>query len=389
MLILSVIVYLSLFVMMYICAKSYSAQKCRLGNSSVIYERTYGSYTPIFIAILIYSIIFGMRFGVGTDHYSYYLEYQDGDFSIYEVGYGFIGEFFKFFGLPFPFYFGFVALIQILPFFIVFKRFKHDIYLYLVYSLIFSTAWLSISNGLRQWVAIGIIFYATTFLNRRDWWRYLIAVLFSSLFHSSAVIMLLLLPYAFAGPFFNNSKFKLIVLAVSVFFGYQISANQWFDHVNYLLTLSNFSGFDKYDYYLEQGFDQENGALGIGYFLNLLTCFAFVSYSEKAKSFYNNRWMGLLFDLYFIGCVFNYVLSSVHVLSRVNMYFFGWSFVIYALSIYAAVKLKDMKMKYILGFLVFMSFPANLYRADENQSQFYFFWWTDIMPIRFRSALIN
>ena len=378
--------------MMYIFASVYSAQKSHLSNINVISEKRYGSYLPIIIALLIYSLVFGMRFGVGTDHLSYYVEYQAGDFSIYEAGYGFMANIFKMLGLPFPFYFGFVAFIQVLPFFLVFRKFKHDFYLYLVFALIFSVVWLSLCNGLRQWVAVGLIFWAFQFLNKQQWWKYILVVLFSTLFHTSAFVMLIFLPYSFFNPVFNNTKIKLILLAISIFAGYKIGANQWFDTVDNLLSMATMSSADKYDFYLDQGqgfFEDVDSTVGIGYFLNTITCFAFVAYSEKAKEFYRNRWISLLFDFYFIGSCFDFLLQSVQVMHRINLYLFGWGFVIYALSIYSSVKQNDVKWKHFLIILVFLSFPANLYRADENTSQFYFFWWTDIMPLRIRSILMK
>ena len=388
MLILSVFVYLSIFAMMNICASIYSAQKSHLTNINVISEKRYGTFFPIIIALLIYSLIFGMRFGVGTDHLSYYLEYKTWDCSHYEIGYGFIVNSFRTLGLPFPCYFGFIAFIQVFPFFFVFRNFKHDFYLYLVFALIFSVAWLSLCNGLRQWVAVGLIFWSFKYLNKKEWWKYILIVLFSSLFHTSAFVMLIMTPYAFLNPVFNKSKVKLLILAFAVFTGYRIGASQWLDAVDNFFSMITFSSADRYNYYLSDGFLEEESGIGIGYILNTITCFAFVAYSEKAKSFYKSRWVSLLFEFYFLGCCFDFLLQSVHVLHRINMYLFGWSFIIYALNIYSAAKQKDVIWKRILIFLVFMSFPANLYRADENTSQFYFFWWTEIMPLRIRNILM-
>ena len=376
--------------MMYICASVYSSQKRTTTNFNVISDNSYGSFVPIIIALIIYSAIFGMRFGVGTDYLSYYLDYMTGDNDEYELGYKFIANSFKSLGLPFPFYFGFIAFIQLFPFFFVFRRFKHDFYLYIAFALIFSVAWLSLCNGLRQWIAIGFIFWAFQYLNKREWWKYFLIVLFSTMFHTSAFVMLIMLPYAFLNPVFNNSKVKLVILAISVFAGYRIGANQWFDTVDNFLTMLTTTSTERYNAYLVQGFfEEENSTIGIGYFLNTITCFAFVAYSEKAKSFYNNRWISLLFEFYFIGCCFDFILQSVHVLHRINLYLFGWGFIIYALSIYSAAKQKDIKWKRFLILLVFLSFPANLYRADDNTSQFYFYWWTDIMPSRIHDIIVR
>ena len=374
---------------MYICASFYNAQYGHMTNVNVILEKSYGNYWPIIIALLIYSLIFGMRFGVGTDHISYYLEFIEGDFSHYEVGYTFIAKTFKTLGLPFPFYFAFVAFIQVFPFFFVFRKFKHDIYFYLVFVLIFSYVWLAMCNVQRQWVAAGMIFWAFQYLNKKEFWKYILIVLFATLFHTSAFVMLIMVPYAFSDPVFNQTKIKLIILAFSVFVGYRIEANQWFDTVNDILAVLTMTSADKYEYYVEQGFFEEaDSVIGIGYIINTITCFAFVAYSERAKTFYKNRWVNLLFEFYFLGCCFNYILQSVHVLHRINLYLFGWGFVIYALCIYSSVKLKDVKWKRLLIILVLLTFPANLYRADDNTSQFYFYWWTEIMPARIRNILM-
>lgn len=376
--------------MMYICASIYSTQKCHLTNVNVILDKSYGNFEPIFVALLIYSVVFGMRFGVGRDHLSYYMEYQEGDFSIYEVGYGFIANAFKTLGLPFPFYFSFVTFIQLFPLFFVFKKFKHDFYLYLVFVLIFSVAWLSMCNVQRQWVSVGLVFWAFQYLNKKEWWKYILFVLFAALFHTSAFVMLIMVPYAFLNPVFNRTKIKLLILILSVWAGYRIGANQWFDTINNLLSMMTMSASDKYNSYVADGFLEEaDSRIGIGYIVGTITHFAVVAYSEKAKKFYKNRWISLLFEFYFLGCCVDYVVQSVQFLHRINMYLFGWSFIIYALSIYSAAKQRDIIWKRVLMILVFLSFPAILYRADENTSQFYFYWWTDIMPSRIRNILIQ
>jgi hypothetical protein len=124
------------------------------------------------LGILIYSIVFGMRYGVGVDHISYMTEYQrvsSTSIVLYddtESGFRFIRDTLAQGGAHVAIYFGLIAFLQL---WLVFKAVKSDrvIYPYLVISFFLGCIWLTYANGLRQQLAFCIFAYSLLFVKQR------------------------------------------------------------------------------------------------------------------------------------------------------------------------------------------------------------------------------
>ena len=107
----------------------------------------------MYIAIAIYALVFGFRYGVGVDFISYKEIYEcilAGRPSYYEFEPGFM--FFIYLltdmGFPSEIFFMLIAFFQI---FFVFKGIDNkDIYPYLAFTFMAGCVWLTYSNGLRQ-----------------------------------------------------------------------------------------------------------------------------------------------------------------------------------------------------------------------------------------------
>ena len=148
------IVYILLFLMMFFCAKLSSERK---------------EWVWLCFAIFIYSVIFGMRYGVGVDHLAYLEDYQRATFALdnpnddTEVGFKFIRNFFATRGFHYTIYFSLIAFLQLWLIFKVVKK-SRSIYPYLVLTFFLGCIWLTYANGLRQQLAFCIFAYSLLFI---------------------------------------------------------------------------------------------------------------------------------------------------------------------------------------------------------------------------------
>ena len=65
-----------------------------------------------------------------------------------------------------------------------------DMFLFSIMLFIFTGSWHGSFNGMRQSLAISVIFAGSGFMIRREFWKYALVVATAALFHSSALVML-------------------------------------------------------------------------------------------------------------------------------------------------------------------------------------------------------
>lgn len=106
-----------------------------------------------------------------------------------------------------------IALIQSIPVIYVFRKYSHNylLSLYLFVASAIPLAWMM--NGIRQFVAVAIIFAATPLMIKKDYLKLVVLILIASMFHQSAIIML---PIVFIaqGKAWNWKTLILIVVAI-------------------------------------------------------------------------------------------------------------------------------------------------------------------------------
>ena len=154
--------------------------------------------TPLW---LVWLLICGGQYDVGTDYFSYYNIFKSADISWYadtkaEWMFTWIVETFRGLGMPpqglfYVFYsINFFFLCAIL------HSLKHrTAFLYVLLYICLSTVFNNQLNGLRQYCAVYIISYAAiSFYDNRSYIRYILFVLLAAGFHASAYIMI---PFVF------------------------------------------------------------------------------------------------------------------------------------------------------------------------------------------------
>ncbi|MBO5181550.1 MAG: EpsG family protein [Paraprevotella sp.] len=343
-------------------------------------------------ALLAFALVFGMRYGVGTDHLGYLRAYKLFGSELYdasstEKGFVWLTRLMVRSGFHYSVYFSCIAFIQISLFFFAFR--KHvALYPFLVFSIMLGCTWLSMMNGLRQQIAVSILVAALPFLNRKQWYVYALLILVATYFHRSAYILFLLLPLCLLQrEIFSNRKLQFIllvfVLALSSNSAVQYVVNRW----------GYYAAFLDYDFYIDN-FYEENilfnnnaGAIkGLGFYINLTIVIILVYLSSSVKSFFSKGSYNLLYDLFFLGILYNYAFFSSGILQRINYYFFGLDFIWIALTLmFLYKKREELHYRYWGGallVLLILRFMAVMYKMFENTAAFVFFWQKEFYDIK-------
>lgn len=361
----SIIIYLSLFTIM-----SLIASKARKEDS----------WFYIIIAVLIYSIVFGMRYKVGVDYMSYFNDYKYASFSTYnlmrthyEPGFQFIMLTLIGFKAHFSWFFGVVAFLQL---YLVFKSLKDDpdIYQFLVFTFIIGCVWLTYANGLRQQLAFCLFAYSLCFVEKNKWLLYYIIIAISISIHNSATVLAIMYPILrYNEDWFKNinTKIQLLSLFIAIILG-NIGIVQ-----KYFGLLETYASFLGYGRFFSEAYD---GAVytplerkGIGYYVTLLLNVILVANSTRYKEYFDKKYVYYIYNLYFIGVLLFYSCMGSLFIWRLNYYFYGFAYIVGAYAILYA-KNNSKYLYYSLVGMYMLIFIATMYGNISNTSLFRFYW---------------
>ncbi len=188
---------------------------------------------PIVLAIIIPTIVGGLRYRVGVDYISYMSKLKEASsMGMIEFSNKFGGmepALWLFGQLPWQVFFYATSFLTILFFYLGFKNFnsKHlGLCMLLVMLIIFPQA----LGGVRQGVAMSLCFYAFSFIPQKRKIAFAVTILFAALFHYSSLVMLLMYPlhYFMVSKPETEKKFivKIVVMAImfvaAIIIGFQI-----------------------------------------------------------------------------------------------------------------------------------------------------------------------
>lgn len=362
----TVIIYLTLFGIMFFLSKK---------------AVRYKSWKYIIGILLIYSVIFGIRYGVGMDFLVYLESYESKGVSkysyvdLYEPGFMAIIKIFSFLNLHFSFFFGFVAFLQL---YYVFKTFRYnfELYPYLVYTFMIGCVWLDFSNGLRQILALCFFIYSLSLLDKKHWLiTSFIYILLAASMHKSAILLIILCVLLHKKDiWFNNLKIQFVAFVLAFIIGNIGFVQQVIEQFDVVLS------YMQYDHYLErtdlEDMVEKKVSKGIGFYGILITDIILVACSNSVKRyFYYNPYFKRIYNLYFIGVLIRYAFLTSLLIQRVNYYFYFFKFVIAAHTLLYAKK--HNKLIFVaLIFLYLLLFIGTLSSMEINTSLYKFFWQT-------------
>lgn len=331
------------------------------------------NYRYIIAAILLYALVFGLRYGVGMDFFSYldlYESYLSFGTVKEDLEIGFLGlvKITALFHSSVIYF----ALIAFLNLFFMTIGLKDDLrlYPYLFFVFMLTGAWMSPANLARQCLAVSFWAFSVKFAVEKKIVIHYILVLLAISFHYSAVFLILFYPLiAYKQDWFKNIRIEVLLLMGSLVvmnLNFVQDAIQRYDSI---LVLFGYDVYTSANY--EDLLDREL-VLGVGFFIKLLINIIIILSSEHVKKWVNNPYYNTLYSLYFIGVLASYMFASSEMISRVNLYFISFTYIIAAFTLYYSIVNRRKCLRSAMMCLVALSFIAIMYKASTNWNLFVF-----------------
>ena len=328
----------------------------------------------LILPCLLFAFIFGCRYNVGVDYYTYYTDYlYNWSNRDIEPGFLFIKETFQNNNLHFALYFGFIAFIQIFFFMIAFRK-RAYLYPSILLVLFLSCIELNWMNTIRQSVAVCIFVYATTFIDKKQPLKYIIACLLAMQFHNSAIILLPLYFITYI-PILKNKWFSIGIYLAALFIN-TLPIEQ-FD-----IIFNNFANLLGYgEIYDSENVlvHIENEGTGLGRLILNTIFLTIILYSNKLKDYFKNdeRWFYIMYNLFIIGIFGDIAFNKCILLIRPFGYFkIFWCITLGILLYYLTknrTKQNDIVKIGLIG-LIALTFIANMLNGNSTRMEFHFFW---------------
>lgn len=186
----------------------------------VLHKKTPDTITFLFIAGAALTLMAGLRYHVGTDYgayYNLYFSYKNmsiADFQILDEPLTpIIGKLSSLiYDSPYTMFF-IVSLITVgLALYSTYRETTDFLFVTLIY--VFVGCWHGTFNGVRQYLAVTIIFLGRNFIIERKFWKYILVCFIAFLAHRSALFCILFY-FIYTKKF--STKRLLIVLGVTLF----------------------------------------------------------------------------------------------------------------------------------------------------------------------------
>lgn len=329
----------------------------------------------ILIGTFFYALIFGLRLGVGVDFWAYQEWYESlalwGDGYInFEPGFTALAYVCLYFHLPFSVFLGIIAFLQLALIFLAIRPYNGS-YRMLSLTFMLGCIWLSYSNGMRQELAFCIFAYSIQFIDRKSLLYYVTCIIIASLFHTSAIILLVIYPIChFKSEWFHRIFVQLILLLTSLWLATLSVVDNLIEYVDdFAINLGYGVYFEKEGYEFT-----DDISIGLVFFINLFLNIFLILSSSSVKKYFKSHWVNIIYDLYFVGVLLRYILWGSQLFSRINYYFLGFEFIFSSFVLHYFYKNKRMVEFILLILFYLLIFVATLYRMQDNTALFLFNW---------------
>ena len=335
------------------------------------------------IPIIAFTLVFGLRYGVGVDYYAY-VDIYEYDFIgankldiadlRYEPGFNLVAYICA--QMQFPTYI-FLCCLSFSQIFIIDQTFKDEdnILKYIYLTLMMSgVAIVDFTNGIRQEIAFCFFLFSLKYIVQKKWFTYLLIVLLAISFHKSAII---LLPLGIIFYYKRDGLFKHPIIQCSIVLLCFISIFTSTSITQILLEkLSPFVMLLGYDKYIGTTNDMVTSrAIGASAILGFITNIVIIVNSTKIKRYFDSPLFNVIYDLYIIGICCNYLFLGNLVFLRITQYFTTCSFICYAYALkYLIFHRKEIIVNriylWVIGFTLLSNYAGTLYKGVERTSSY-------------------
>lgn len=312
-----------------------------------------GIFKKTAIAFLI--VTSALRYGFGADYYTYsdaFVRIQNGIMTDkFEWGYKFLNIVIGKLGMPFHVLLFAVATFNLI---LIYKSIEENvnkykwlsIFLYLVY---FDLFFYSLS-AIRQSIVISIVMYTFKFIENKNFKKYVSWMLFGSLFHLSALLMI---PVYFLYQYLRKRNFLLTaIVMVGITIIYKLS-------IKFIGLLQPFVS-NKLNYYF---FVFDNSIVSYSFIYVIVaevlmigwiyfSCFLRKKFCKEEND--KSYMCFLAITLFLCLKVFQYM-QYYSLIPRMEMYFYC----IFIITIPNFVKAFSPKLRYLLNYSIFVVFITN------------------------------
>lgn len=336
--------------------------------------------------LLLFAIIFGMRYDVGVDHLSYLEGYIQHEYvGKQELLFNLLSDISWKFNLHYVLYFSIIAFIQVFFFYYAFNKEKY-LYPFLTFFLFTNGTLFFWMNGIRQALAMCIWIFSLKYIIDKKIWKYVLCCIIAFLFHRSAIILIVFYPILRNGrDYFKSIQLQLLVFAGA--FAFSLLFESFILHIAPLITsYASITGGDYYGSYdveaLMNSFKEPEGT-GLAYLFEIIMNISVILNSKKLKTFYDSKNFNIVYFFFFLGTITMYIFPvGVIAIRRPFSYLYIFMTIMYAYYLYYLykTKLKNYPLgtfhaiKYYGIITIYLSiFYLSLITSNENAHLWYQF----------------
>lgn len=316
-------------------------------------------YSNIFTTciFIILSLVSGLRYGVGTDFFSYRSSYIDAFKSNItddrDFGYLILNRLVHIISDNPQWIFIITSLIvNGLIIYTIKKKsraFEISVYLYITSYMYFSTF-----NGIRQWLAAAILFFGIEYMLSRDFKKYIIVVLIASTIHQTTLIMLLFY-FVCNGRFKSKRNIILTMIGTGIYIFY-------IPFVDLLMkSMEDSKIYNDYNNVLGVA---GQGANVLKFFVALvpvILCFLFYKDINKDK----NKKVDILMNLSLVNSLVMLIGTRHWIFARFLMYFELYNLLLYPIIISRILK-REWKLLYYSFMVAYLIFCVLILRSGDS-----------------------
>lgn len=297
----------------------------------------------LFVFCVIFLILFaGTRSELGTDYNAYLRNYENAKFG--KIGLSSFEPFFIIFAKISPSFSIFILLFAIIAISIKSSYFYRNVpYVFVALLLYYSRMYLQFDMGIiRQGIALGITFWASTYIHKRQLKNFLLTVLFAACFHYSALFFVLAYPLA------QREYSKKMIYTTSAVALVLTFTNFWNIIISLLSFLSQF-GFAKYMHYV---IDESYRAGSFDVF-DLQRILMLVFFTEFIKRKEYDKEANTYLNMYYIGTLLYYLFRTFSAISARGSYYFACYEIVLFPYVLKKVKSPYMRVLIVIGVILY------------------------------------
>lgn len=342
------------------------------------------NYIEVWIPILLFTFIFGCRYDVGRDQLTYLKWYNEGVAEEKEFLWKYTANILSGLGVHYAVYFSIWAFLQVFLLYYTIKNYRF-LFPYVAFYLIVGSFFLSMMNTIRFSVVACVFFYATKYITNRQFLKYCLCILVSTLIHKTSIVLLVFYPiFAYKTDWFTiKSQIIILAGALILWFNKELALNLLTYVFNFFIEHFNYQA--KYHYAVGERLGTlvfEQGAkfgrnTGLGDYILLFRGIVIMYFQQAMRKKYHSALFNMSYALWFVDFVGGFIVGKSYVLGRPLLFLAPFKMLTLAYFTHFCFFSKKLteQMCGVVFILMHLALFINIISMGEsNKSTFTFFW---------------